>query len=80
MVRLAVALRVAVPDVPAKVRVCVPVESCELTVTVAVACSEPEPLSVTDVGDTEQVALVPSPLQESEKQPEKSPRELTVTV
>jgi hypothetical protein len=36
MVRVAVVLCVVEPEVAVKVRVCVPVESCELTVTVAV--------------------------------------------
>jgi hypothetical protein len=80
MVRVAVALCVVEPEVTLKVSVCVPVESCELTVIVAVACSEPEPLSVTDAGETEQVAFEPSPLQDSETLPEKSTSELRVSV
>lgn len=80
MVRAAVALCVAVPEVAVKVSVCVPLASREPTVTVAVACSEPEPLSVTDAGETEQVAPEPSPLQESETAPEKFPSELRVSV
>jgi len=47
MVRLTVTLCVTEPDVPFKVRVCVPVAAFLATVTVTVACDEFVPFSVT---------------------------------
>jgi hypothetical protein len=69
IVRLAVTLCVKVPSAPVNVRVFVPVEADEATVTVTVACPVPDPLIVTCVGETAQVTPEPPPLQESDTVP-----------
>jgi len=80
MVRVAVTLCVNGPDVPVKVRVCVPVEAPWLTVIVIVDCAEPEALKLTCVGESAQVVLPGTPLHDSDTASLYSPTDVAVNV